>query len=41
MTTRSEQRLRDGSAAWVDGVGQGRGPVTLSFGWAGGGEAER
>lgn len=32
---------RSGSAAWFDGVGQGRGPVTLSFVWAGGGVAER
>ena len=30
-----------GSTAWFDGVGQGHGPVTLSFGWAGGSETER
>ena len=30
-----------GSAAWFDGEGQGRGPVTLSVGWTGGSEAER
>ena len=32
VTARSDQSLQDGSAACFDGMGQGRGPMTLSFG---------